>query len=497
MNIIQAISDKNLFRRFLADKDGKLGTWQNWNIFLRALYGLKIKPKYAPLVKQCAGRSIESLPTEGFDTALCLVGRRGGKSKIASVIAAYESVLAGREGNLSVGETGMSAFISASKKQARVGKNYIRAIMEQTPLLENEVVPGGTKESFELANGIVVEMMTGDYRNVRNYSLTSVVISEICFMGILEESKVKTDTELIRAIKPSLITTGGKLCCISSKYARKGWAFKTWKKHWGNSKSNILVWEGSSKLMNPTLDQRIIDEAYAEDPASARSEYGNEWREDIAIWLPREVIESVVKKGRKELLPNLLKHTYSAFADVSGGRVEDSALAIAHRWERKTIVDSIRLYRSPHDPIAAIRDMSLHLKKFGIKKITGDNYAAEFVKSSFLANKIRYDKCPITASQLYIEVIPIIGSGCVELLDNETLVNQFAGLLRFTRSGGHDKITHGQGSKDDCCNAVAGVIYCTAKPKRKVGAFFSDSTTPEYSPYDYENEPTKISILSG
>ncbi|GAG31724.1 unnamed protein product, partial [marine sediment metagenome] len=69
--------------------------------------------------------------------------------------------------------------------------------------------------------------------------------------------------------------------------------------------------------------------------------------------------------------------------------------------------------------------------------------------------------------------------------------------LRFTRSGGHDKITHGQGSKDDLSNSVAGVIYCTSKPKRKVGAFFTDTATPEYSVYDYENEPQKISILAG
>lgn len=499
MNIIQAISDKNLFRKFLADKNGKLGTWRNWNTALRLLYGLPIKSIYAKDVYRFTGRRLESFRPDGigFNTALFLIGRRGGKSRIASIIGAYEATISGKESSLAAGETGLVSIISPSKKQGRIIKNYSRAIFDTTPMLENEVVPGGNKESFQLENGILFEILVGDWRAVRGYTLLACILDELCFFGLTEESKVKNDTELVNAVKPSLSTLNGKLIGVSTKYAKKGYAYRTWKKNFANEKSNILVFEADTITMNPTFPQGIIDAALVEDLASARSEYLNQWRDDIKIWLPREVIESVVKKGRQELLPRLLKHSYFAFADVSGGRVEDSALAIGHKWLGKTIVDSIRLYRSPHDPIAAIRDMSLQLKKFGIKRITGDNYAAEFVKSAFLANKIRYEKCPITASQLYIETLPIIGSGCVELLDNETLINQFAGLLRFTRSGGKDKITHGQGSKDDLSNAVAGVIYCTAKPKRKVGAFFTNTATPEYSVYDYENEPTKISILAG
>lgn len=498
MNIIQAISDKKIFRPFLQNKKGSLKSWRNWGVALRLLYGIRVHPKYSKLVQLCTGRRLESFNPDGvgFNTALFLIGRRGGKSKISSVVSAYESVLGGKDEALSIGETGMCACISASKKQGRVSKNYIRAIFDTTPLLNDEILPGGSRESFELTNGIVVEVMVGDYRNVRDYTLTSCVISELAFFGLTEESKVKTDTELVRAIIPGLASVHGRLIGISTKYSRKGYCYKTHRKHWGNEKSKILVWEGSTKLMNPTLDQQIIDDAYDEDPVAARSEWGTDFREDIAIWLPREVIESVVKKGRMELLPRTLKYKYFAFADVSGGRVEDSALAIAHHVERKVIVDFIKLYKSPHDPIAAIRDMSQQLKKFGIRKCIGDNYSAEFIASSFRSCKIRYEKCSITASQLYIEVIPIIGSSAVELLDNETLVNQFASLLRFTRSGGMDKITHSQGSKDDLANAVAGVIYCTAKPKRKVGAFFTNTIEPEYSVYG-DSEITKVSILAG
>jgi hypothetical protein len=144
---------------------------------------------------------------------------------------------------------------------------------------------------------------------------------------------VKSDTELIRAIQPSLATVGGKLIGISSPYAMKGWSYSQYKRHYGNDKGSILVWNCPSRTMNPTLPQSIVDEALAEDLASAKAEYLGEFRDDVATFLPRDVIERCVIPGRRELPPES-GVTYSAFVDLSGGRIDDAALAIAHRGEQ-------------------------------------------------------------------------------------------------------------------------------------------------------------------
>ena len=101
--------------------------------------------------------------------------------------------------------------------------------------------------------------------------------------------------------------------------------------------------------MNPTLPQTVVDEALEEDLAAAKSEYLGEFRDDLAIWLPREVIESVVIKNRKELLPDRSRK-YSGFADVSGGRSDDAAMAVGHKVERKVLIDFIKRYKPPHSP---------------------------------------------------------------------------------------------------------------------------------------------------
>ena len=183
------------------------------------------------------------------------------------------------------------------------------------------------------------------------------IVDEVCFFGLDAESKVRSDTELIRAIKPALATTKGRLICISSPYAKKGWAFNQWKKYFGNNDGKVLIWNCPSKTMNPTLSQSIIDDAMEEDRAAALSEYMGQFRDDIALFLPREVIEGVVIKGRKELLPRSVIQ-YFSFVDVSGGRSDDAALAIAHKSERKVIIDFTKRYLPPFNPNSVVQSMA-------------------------------------------------------------------------------------------------------------------------------------------
>ena len=53
--------------------------------------------------------------------------------------------------------------------------------------------------------------------------------------------------------------------------------------------------------MNPTLPQRVVDEAMEEDRAAALAEYGGQFRDDVATFLPRDVIEAVVIKGPQRI----------------------------------------------------------------------------------------------------------------------------------------------------------------------------------------------------
>ena len=463
LDIIDAIRDEKLFRPFLGDD---LSTWEGWVSALSVVYGLPVLDKsQRKLVFECTGVPIDSLNDSGFSSSLFLTGRRSGKSRIAAVIGAYESAIAVHGKKLSKGEKGVVAVLAPSKTQAQIVKGYLRAIFEPPSILHESLL-GETRDGFDLEGGVRIQIMAGDWRTVRGFSLLSAIVDEACFFGYDIESKVRSDSELIRALQPGLATTNGKLVCISSPYATKGWCYEQWKRNFGNPKATTLVWNCPSRTMNPSLPQRVVDDAMAEDRLAAMSEYMGKFRDDVSEYLPFSLLESRVVKGRGHLEYSR-KYQYRAFVDMSGGRADDAALAIAHREDRLIILDVIKGYPSPFSPQFVIEDIASILRDYGIHVVTGDNYAAEFVAERFQAVGIRYRRSPKPKNELYADLIPWLCSGEIELLDAPLLIKQFSNLERRTRSGGRDVIDHPRGGHDDLANVVAGVADCLSNRNRR------------------------------
>jgi len=460
MNIIDALQDKNLFGSFLGPQQQ---SWENWKAALRVLYGLRTGRRHRKLIEECTGRPRSSIPRgRGFDEALFLVGRRSGKSRVAALVGAFEALFGGHESRLAKGEEGLVIVTAPTRRQAHIVTHYIEAVFD-TPILKQEVVkdrgPAGGP-GLVLRNGLAVEVQAGDFRTIRGFTLVAAIVDETAFFGVEEESRIRSDTELIRAIRPGLVTTGGRLISVTSPYAKRGYVYRTHKEHFGNEASPILVWHAPSQRMNPTLPQSVIDRALQEDRAAARSEFLAEFREDIAEFLPRSLVESLVVENRKELVPHVARR-YFAFCDLSGGRSDAAALAIAHRDGTKIVLDKVAHYKAPFNPYEIVREMARELKRFNLARLAADNYAAEFVVSAFRGEGVMCVKATKPKSELYLELLPVMCSGQIELLDNEVLIDQLSNLERRTRSGGRDSVDHPPGAHDDLANAVAGVAVGT------------------------------------
>jgi hypothetical protein len=57
---------------------------------------------------------------------------------------------------------------------------------------------------------------------------------------------------------------------------------------------------------------------------------------------------------------------------------------------------------------------------------------------------------------LYVDLLPLINSARVALLDQPKMLNQLLALERRTARGGKDSVDHPSGQHDDHINAVAG-----------------------------------------
>jgi hypothetical protein len=83
LTIVDAVHDEHLFARWFQP----LESWAAWFVVLRALFGLTMTPSEIEIFQRFTGRS--SPPTRPAREAWLIVGRRGGKSRIAALIAVF------------------------------------------------------------------------------------------------------------------------------------------------------------------------------------------------------------------------------------------------------------------------------------------------------------------------------------------------------------------------------------------------------------------------
>jgi hypothetical protein len=84
-----------------------------------------------------------------------------------------------------------------------------------------------------LKNGARIEVKSSNFRSVRGLTLVCCVVDEIAFLP--SEDSANPDAELVRAVKPGLSTTGGRLIAISSPWSRRGILWERYRKYYGNA----------------------------------------------------------------------------------------------------------------------------------------------------------------------------------------------------------------------------------------------------------------------
>jgi hypothetical protein len=461
MDIIDAISDQNLFRPLFKD----VKTWGAWLVFLKTLFGLSMGKMERSIYHQATGRQVA--PKAPFREAWVVAGRRSGKSFTAALVGTFLGTFKDYRPHLAPGERAVILVLAADRSQAQVIFRYVRGFLAATPMLAR-LVEAERAESIDLVNRVTIQVGTCSFRSIRGLTLAAAVCDEISFWPSDDGSNPAT--EVLRAVRPALATLPGSLLlAISSPYSRTGPLYEAHRAHYGKD-SDTLIWQAPTRLMNPSLDQGLIDRALEADPQAARAEWLAEFRDDISSFLDLETIESLIIPGRRELPPVAGAH-YRAFCDPSGGRQDSFTLAISHRERDRVILDVVRRRQPPFNPGDVVAEFCRVLREYGVREAHGDRYSAEWCASTFRDNGVRYVNSERDRSQIFVEALPLFTRGQVELLDDKVLKAELRGLERKTRPQGRDLITHGPGGHDDVANAACGALVLVggaARPQIRV-----------------------------
>jgi hypothetical protein len=170
--------------------------------------------------------------------------------------------------------------------------------------------------------------------------------------------------------------------------------------------------------------------------------------------------------GTHERMP-LSGSYYQAFIDPAGGSGTDAmTLAIGHREDDVVVLDAIREVRPPFSPEQTVADFARLIKSYSISSpVQGDRYAGDWPAEQFRKHGVVYEPSAKPKSDLYRDVLPLLNSRELDLLDNQRLIAQLVGLERHTARSGKDSIDHPPGAHDDLANCVAGVAAMLREPE--------------------------------
>jgi len=470
VTILAALDDPHLLGAGFRDA----GSWARWRVALAALFALPMSAESAQVFTEYTGRSVP--PTTPAREAWFIVGRRGGKSLTAAAIAVYLACFRDYGALLAPGERGTLAIIAADRQQARTVHRYVAGLLDEAPMLAR-LIERQTADAIDLTNRVTIEIHTASFRSVRGYSIVGAVLDEVAFWR--SEDSVNPDREIVNALRPALSTVpGAVLVAISSPYARRGVLWEAFRRHYGpgHDGDDVLIWKAPTRAMNPTVSRRLIDDALVEDEAAARAEYLAEFRTDVESFLTREVLDAAIVRGRQSLPPGR-RVPYVAFCDPSGGAQDAMTLAVAHQEERTgqvvAVLDHLSARTPPFSPAQVVEEFCATLAAYDVTSVTGDRYGGEWPREQFRKHGVSYTPSERVKSDIYKELLPLLTSGRVELLDQPRLVAEFLGLERRTARGGRDSIDHAPGAHDDLANAAAGaLVLVNAAPT--VGMLFLD-----------------------
>jgi len=489
--IDKALCDPALLGAALGDP----ATWQTWRAVLKAAFGLDLNRDEARAFASVAGS--RAPPSQRVRELWAIVGRRGGKSQMAALIAVFLACFVKHK--LSRGEHGMVLALAASTEQARIVFNYAKAFLTESPVLRQEI-DAITRSEIRLKNGITIAIHSNSFRTIRGRTLCAAIFDEIAMWR--SEDSATPDTETYTSVLPALLTTCGMLVGISTGYRKMGLLYTKHRDYFGINSDDILVVQGSTTQFNQTLTEQDIAAQRAADPAAAASEWDGGFRDDIASFLDDELVDGAVEHGRPLELPPRPGVYYRCFVDASGGVGADAyTLAIGHKENGVFVIDVIRGTAGKFDPQEVTREYAALLKEYHVASVTGDYYGAEWVAASWRACNVSYVRSELARSQIYLETIPLFARHLVRLPDHPKLLRELRLLERHTHRSGKDSIDHPKNGHDDYANAVCGCLRGLSNHLGFDSTYrgWNDDDVPSATrtSSSYAIEQMKLNILSG
>lgn len=433
-------------------------TWRTWCALIGGAFGCPLLPDMTDLFRLVTGREPLTAPCRELWLA---IGRRGGKNRVTAAVVVFLALFMSWLG-IAPGEVGTVLVLARDRVQARVAFRYILGLLQSTELLAQEIA-AVTTDTITLRNGIEITIGTADNAAVRGRTIVAAICDEFAFWPYEQA------TEVLRALRPGMATQpDAMLIVISSVYAAAGPFYDARKRHYGVDDPHVLYAVATSQQMNPTLTDEFIGAELERDPVGNAAEYLSRERTDVSGFVDAPLVDSNTRSEPRELprvatLPTGAAPHYFAAIDVSGGRSDAAACAVAHREGDRIITDGCWRFPAPHDPAHVAASIAEVLARYGLSHAVADQYGAELSRRLYAEAGLTLVSADVTRSEAYLRLLPLLTTGRIELPPDPVLRTELLGLERRVGRNGKDSVDHRPGAHDDVANAVALAAWAASR----------------------------------
>src|SRR5436853_2041013 len=103
-------------------------------------------------------------------------------------------------------------------------------------------------------------------------------------------------------------------------------------------------------------------------------------------------------------------------------------MGIAHMEANIAVLDLVREVRPPFSPSEVVEEFASLFKSYRITRVHGDRYGGQWVAEQFNGCGLQYEPSELSKSEIYSELLPMLNSRSVALLDNDILARQLNSL---------------------------------------------------------------------
>ncbi len=457
----------------------------------------KVKMTEVELYKFMTGRQYNPFIEETSRTIInmidLVVGRRGGKTTLAAMLAIYCAITTNWKPLLRKTPTAHVIILSHSREFSDEVLDLIRTLIEDSPTLSrlinrrmknttstmNLVMPFVVDGKIQRSR-VTIKVGAASSKTVRGTAACAVLCDEIAYWN-LDENLKETDEKILKAVRANMKQFGRKAIMIklSSPGIKQGVLYNEYGK-WKDKTlpSNYIVFKAPSWVWNTILPKQEFTDEWLLDQDGFDTEYRANFVDSLSNFILPEFVDMAVLSGvsfcpPEEVSPD--KMMYKAAIDAAFKNDHFTFSVVGHTGNRIKQFISKGWEGSKQKPVKA-SEVALYVrqicKEYDIASVAADQYSFQPLREIFEQYGVvleEYTFTPTFKKKIYFNLKKLVHSQQMDLLDNARQTKEIKELIVEQAPSGNIKIGHPSGGSDDYSDSLAIASYLATEESGGVG----------------------------